>query len=136
LQERKEKEYLSHFSVYNDIKNKLIYRGVSADEIAFIHSYKTDEHKIKLYNDVNSGKIRFLLGSTSKMGAGTNVQERLVGLHNLDAPWKPSDLEQREGRIKIHNSYTDTRRNNRKKKTTAKKTNEISKYMDWKKRHK
>lgn len=99
LEKQKEEEEASKFSVYYDIKNKLINCGVPSEEIVFIHSFKTDEQKIKLYNEVNSGKIRFLLGSTSKMGAGTNVQERLVGLHNLDAPWKPSDLEQREGRI-------------------------------------
>jgi len=89
----------SNFSIYSDLKEKLIAEGVPPKEIAFIHSYNKKEDKERLYNDVNTGNIRFLLGSTKKMGAGTNVQERLVGLHNLDAPWKPSDLEQREGRI-------------------------------------
>ena len=87
------------FDVYNDIKEKLIGRGVPADEIAFIHNYNTDLQKEELFSKVNNGEIRFLLGSTAKMGAGTNVQERLVGLHHMDAPWRPSDLEQREGRI-------------------------------------
>ena len=90
---------INNFSVYTDIKEKLLQGGIPSSEIAFIHTYDTEEQKAKLYDDVNLGNIRFLLGSTQKMGAGTNVQERLVGLHNLDAPWKPSDLEQREGRI-------------------------------------
>lgn len=89
----------SKFSVYDDIKAKLIAKGVPEREIAFIHDYSTPVAKAKLFKAVNSGDIRFLLGSTPKMGAGTNVQERLVGLHHIDAPWRPSDLEQREGRI-------------------------------------
>jgi len=87
------------FSVYDDIKGKLMARGVPEREIAFIHDYNTPAAKDKLFKAVNRGDIRFLLGSTPKMGAGTNVQERLVGLHHIDAPWRPSDLEQREGRI-------------------------------------
>jgi N12 class adenine-specific DNA methylase len=87
------------FSVYDDIKAKLIAKGIPEREIAFIHDYATPTAKDKLFKAVNSGEIRFLLGSTPKMGAGTNVQKRLVGLHHIDAPWRPSDLEQREGRI-------------------------------------
>lgn len=87
------------FSVYDDIRTKLIAKGVPAEQVAFIHDYDTDIQKAKLFDAVNNGDIRILLGSTMKMGAGTNVQRKLVGLHHLDAPWKPSDLEQREGRI-------------------------------------
>lgn len=87
------------FSVYDDIKAKLIAKGVPEREIAFIHDYGTPSAKDKLFRAVNAGEVRFLLGSTPKMGAGTNVQKRLVGLHHIDAPWRPSDLEQREGRI-------------------------------------
>lgn len=87
-----------NFSVYDDLRAKLIAGGVPQNEIAFIHDYPNPEAKAKLFNRVNRGEIRFLFGSTPKMGAGTNVQERIVGLHHIDAPWKPSDLEQREGR--------------------------------------
>jgi hypothetical protein len=86
------------FSVYDDIKRKLIERGVPEMEIRFIHDAKTDAQKDKLFQDMNRGAVRFLLGSTPKMGAGTNVQRRLVAIHHLDAPWRPSDLEQRDGR--------------------------------------
>ncbi|NKE69909.1 diguanylate cyclase [Candidatus Manganitrophus noduliformans] len=86
-------------SVYNDIKRKLILQGIPENEIAFIHDADTDAKKEQLFKNVNSGKVRILMGSTEKMGAGTNVQERLVALHHLDAPWRPRDLEQREGRI-------------------------------------
>lgn len=89
----------AQFSVYDDIKAKLIAKGVPEREIAFIHDYSTPAAKDKLFKAVNTGDVRFLLGSTPKMGAGTNVQKRLVGLHHIDAPWRPSDLEQREGRI-------------------------------------
>jgi len=89
----------SRFSVYDDIKAKLMAKGVPEREIAFIHDYATPVAKAKLFAAVNAGSIRFLLGSTPKLGAGTNVQKRLVGLHHIDAPWRPSDLEQREGRI-------------------------------------
>lgn len=87
------------FSVYDDLRQKLIDRGIPAEEIAFIHDANTDLQKEELFGKVRSGRVRFLFGSTPKMGAGTNVQNRLVGLHHLDAPWRPSDLEQREGRI-------------------------------------
>ncbi len=87
------------FSVYDDIKAKLIAKGVPDREIAFIHDYSTPAAKEKLFKAVNAGDVRFTLGSTPKMGAGTNVQRLLVGLHHIDAPWRPSDLEQREGRI-------------------------------------
>lgn len=89
----------SDFSVYDDLRQKLIDRGIPAEEIAFIHSAKTDIQKGELFAKVKSGRIRVLFGSTAKMGAGMNVQDRLVALHHLDAPWRPSDLEQREGRI-------------------------------------
>ncbi len=87
------------FSVYDDVKEKLIKAGIPESEIAFIHDAKTDLQKSELFAKVRSGAIRFLLGSTSKMGAGTNVQDRLIAEHHLDVPWRPSDLEQREGRI-------------------------------------
>lgn len=87
------------FSVYEDIKQKLIAQGIPEHEIAFIHDYDTPTKKAVLYHNVNLGSVRFLLGSTAKMGAGTNVQKRLVGLHHIDCPWTPKDLEQREGRI-------------------------------------
>ena len=87
------------FNVYDDIKDKLIAKGVPENEIAFIHSYNTDEQKQKLFTNVRSGNIRILLGSTGKMGTGTNVQNKLIAAHHLDCPWRPSDLEQRNGRI-------------------------------------
>ena len=87
------------FSVYDDIKAKLMAQGVPEHEIAFIHDYHTPKKKAELFKRVNRGEVRFLLGSTPKLGAGTNVQQKLVGLHHIDAPWRPSDLEQREGRI-------------------------------------
>ena len=89
----------SQFSVYDDIKTKLIKAGVKEHEIAFIHDYNTPKQKQELFKRVKSGDVRFLMGSTPKLGAGTNVQTRLVALHHIDAPWRPSDLEQREGRI-------------------------------------
>lgn len=87
------------FNVYDDIKEKLIRSGVPEDEIAFIHDAKTADAKDKLFAKVRSGKVRVLLGSTSKMGAGTNAQDKLAALHHLDCPWRPADLQQREGRI-------------------------------------
>lgn len=87
------------FSVYHIIRNELIKRGVNSDEIEYIHNADTDDKKAALFSKVRSGKVRFLLGSTTKMGAGTNVQDRMVALHHMDVPWKPSDIEQREGRI-------------------------------------
>jgi N12 class adenine-specific DNA methylase/murein DD-endopeptidase MepM/ murein hydrolase activator NlpD/2'-5' RNA ligase len=85
--------------VYNRIKAKLVARGIPADQIAFIHDAKTKAQKQKLFDDVNDGTVRVILGSTEKLGAGTNVQRRLVALHHIDAPWRPRDVEQREGRI-------------------------------------
>ena len=87
------------YSVYDDMKQKLMAKGIPADEIAFIHDANTDIRKAKLFADMNAGRVRILLGSTAKMGAGMNVQKRLVAAHHLDAPWRPSDLEQRNGRI-------------------------------------
>lgn len=87
------------FNVYDDIKNKLIQRGVPEDEIEFIHNAKTNSQKLKLFEDMRNGNKRILIGSTSKMGAGMNVQDKLIALHHLDCPWRPSDIEQREGRI-------------------------------------
>lgn len=89
----------AEFSVYDDMKAKLIAAGVAAHQIEFIHDHDTPQAKDLLFKRVNSGDVRYLFGSTPKMGAGTNVQQRLVGLHHIDAPWRPSDLEQREGRI-------------------------------------
>ncbi|MEB0221359.1 DEAD/DEAH box helicase family protein [Pseudomonas sp. AB12(2023)] len=89
----------SAFSVYDDIRTKLLERGVPEHEIRFIHEAGTDLQKSKLFDEMNRGQVRIMLGSTAKMGAGTNVQRRLVAEHHLDAPWRPSDLEQREGRI-------------------------------------
>ncbi|ODU23792.1 MAG: hypothetical protein ABS95_03155 [Verrucomicrobia bacterium SCN 57-15] len=90
---------LRRFSVYDDLKAKLVKAGIPAEQIAFVQNYDTDAQKHALFKDVRAGKIRVLLGSTQKMGAGTNVQERLIALHHLDAPWRPADVEQREGRI-------------------------------------
>jgi N12 class adenine-specific DNA methylase len=87
------------FNVYDDLKQKLIAKGVPENEIAFIHEANTEAKKTELFGKVKAGQVRFLMGSTAKMGAGTNVQERLIALHHLDVGWKPSDLEQREGRI-------------------------------------
>ena len=87
------------FNVYEDIRDKLVKKGVPEREIAFIHDAGTDAKKAELFAKVRSGQVRFLLGSTQKMGAGTNVQDRLAALHHLDVPWRPSDIEQREGRI-------------------------------------
>ena len=87
------------FNVYDDLKQKLIAKGVPDKEIAFIHDANTEAKKTELFGKVKSGQVRFLIGSTAKMGAGTNVQDRLIALHHLDIGWKPSDLEQREGRI-------------------------------------
>jgi hypothetical protein len=87
------------FSVYRDIAEKLERLGVPTREIAFIQDYDSDASKLALFRDVRAGKVRVLFGSTQKMGSGTNVQERLIALHHLDAPWRPADVEQREGRI-------------------------------------
>ena len=87
------------FTVYDDIRQKLIAHGMPADQIAFIHEANTEVRKKELFSKVRTGQVRVLLGSTAKMGAGTNVQDRLVALHDLDCPWRPGDLEQRQGRI-------------------------------------
>jgi hypothetical protein len=87
------------FCVYDDIKDKLIAKGVSSQEIAFIHDAKNEKQKSELFAKVRSGEVRILLGSTGKMGTGTNVQDRIIALHDLDVPWRPSDLEQRRGRM-------------------------------------
>ena len=87
------------FSVYNDIRKKLIERGVPESEIRFIHEAETDVKKKELFQKVRKGEVRVLMGSTQKMGAGTNVQDRLIALHDVDCPWRPADLEQRSGRI-------------------------------------
>ena len=87
------------FNVYDDMREKLIARGIPAEQIRFIHEATTDAQKKELFGKVRSGEVRVLLGSTPKMGAGTNVQDRLIAIHNLDCPWRPSDLEQRQGRI-------------------------------------
>ena len=87
------------FSVYEDMRDKLVARGIPSEEVAFTQDYDGDAAKVGLFRDVRAGKIRVLFGSTLKMGAGTNVQERLIALHHLDAPWRPADVEQREGRI-------------------------------------
>ena len=87
------------FNVYDDMREKLIARGIPAEQICFIHEATTDAQKKELFGKVRSGEVRVLLGSTPKMGAGTNVQDRLIAIHNLDCPWRPSDLEQRQGRI-------------------------------------
>nr|WP_243422874.1 SNF2-related protein [Pseudoflavonifractor phocaeensis] len=87
------------FTIYEDIRQKLIAQGMSAEQIAFIHEAKTEVQKKELFSKVRTGQVRVLLGSTAKMGAGTNVQDRLVALHDLDCPWRPGDLAQRKGRI-------------------------------------
>jgi len=90
------------FNVYEDIKNKLVEKGVPENEIAFIHNANTDTRKAELFGKVRSGQVRFLLGSTQKMGAGTNVQDRLIALHHLDVPWRPSE----EGRTQRYMAKT------------------------------
>ncbi len=87
------------FNVYDDMREKLIARGIPAEQVRFIHEATTDAQKKELFGRVRSGEVRVLFGSTPKMGAGTNVQDRLIAIHNLDCPWRPSDLEQRQGRI-------------------------------------
>lgn len=87
------------FNVYDDVREKIIQRGIPAEQVRFIHEANTDTQKKELFAKVRSGEVRILLGSTQKMGAGTNVQDRLIAIHNIDCPWRPSDLEQRQGRI-------------------------------------
>ena len=94
--------------VYHDVKRKLIRKGVPEKEIAFIHEANTELRKTELFGKVRSGQVRFLIGSTQKMGAGTNVQDRLIALHHLDVPWRPSDIEQQEGRILRQGNRNDT----------------------------
>lgn len=89
----------SDFCVYDDIKSKLIAKGVHENEIAFIHSAKTEKAKSELFEKVRNGSVRVLIGSTGKLGMGTNVQDRLIATHDLDIPWRPADLEQRKGRV-------------------------------------
>ncbi len=100
-------EVESDFSVYGDMKEKLIGRGIPAKEIAFIHDAKTDLAKERLFESVRQGSVRILLGSTEKLGMGTNVQDRLIAMHHLDAPWRPSDIEQRDGRILRQGNMND-----------------------------
>lgn len=91
--------YDGSFNVYDDLKTKLVHMGIPADEVAFIHDAKTDAQKDALFAAVRAGRVRVLIGSTFKMGAGTNCQDRLIAEHHLDVPWRPADLEQRQGRI-------------------------------------
>ena len=95
------------FNVYDDVRNKLAARGIPKEEIAFIHEYNTETKKADLFAKVRTGQVRILMGSTPKLGAGTNVQDRLIALHHLDCPWKPSDLEQQEGRILRQGNQND-----------------------------
>ena len=95
------------FNVYDDVRNKLVARGILKEEIAFIHEYNTETKKADLFAKVRAGQVRILMGSTPKLGAGTNVQDRLIALHHLDCPWKPSDLEQQEGRILRQGNQND-----------------------------
>ena len=95
------------FNVYDDVRNKLVARGIPKEEIAFIHEYNTEVKKAELFAKVRAGQVRILMGSTPKLGAGTNVQDRLIALHHLDCPWKPSDLEQQEGRILRQGNQND-----------------------------
>ena len=95
------------FNVYDDVRNKLAARGIPKEEIAFIHEYNTEAKKAELFAKVRAGQVRILMGSTPKLGAGTNVQDRLIALHHLDCPWKPSDLEQQEGRILRQGNQND-----------------------------
>ena len=96
------------FTVYEDIRQKLIAKGVPAEQIAFIHEANTEVRKKELFSKVRTGQVRVLLGSTAKMGAGTNVQDRLVALHDLDCPWRPGDLAQRKGRIERQGNQNET----------------------------
>ena len=95
------------FNVYDDVRNKLVERGIPKEEIAFIHEYNTEVRKAELFAKVRAGQVRILMGSTPKLGAGTNVQDRLLALHHLDCPWKPYDLEQQEGRILRQGNQND-----------------------------
>ena len=105
-----ETERLDRLGVYGEIKRELIKRGIPAEEIAFIHDFDTPAKKARAFADVNAGKIRVIIASTEKAGTGVNMQERLYALHHLDAPWRPADVEQREGRIlRQGNRYSEVR---------------------------
>ena len=95
------------FNVYDDVREKLVAKGIPREEVAFIHEAGTETKKAELFSKVRSGQVRILLGSTPKLGAGTNIQDRLIALHHLDAPWKPADLEQQEGRILRQGNQND-----------------------------
>jgi len=95
------------FNAYDDLKTKLIAKGVPAEEIAFIHEANTETKKKELFAKVRKGQVRVLIGSTQKMGAGTNVQDKLIALHDMDCPWRPADLAQRLGRI-VRQGNSDT----------------------------
>jgi hypothetical protein len=101
-----EQERLDRDGIYGEIKREFIKRGIPAHEIAFIHDFKTPADKARAFAAANAGKIRVMIASTEKAGAGTNMQERLAALHHLDGPWRPSDVEQREGRI-LRCPFTD-----------------------------
>ena len=96
------------FNIYDEVRDKLIDRGIPPKEVAFIHDADTDAKKKTLFDAVNAGRVRILMGSTEKMGAGTNVQKKLIALHHLDAPWRPRDIEQREGRILRQGNENET----------------------------
>lgn len=100
-------EETGKFCVYDDIRDKLIAKGIPATEIAYIHNAKTEAQKSELFSKVRSGEVRILLGSTGKMGTGTNVQDRIIALHDLDVPWRPADLEQRRGRMVIQGNINE-----------------------------
>lgn len=100
-------EETGKFCVYDDIRDKLIAKGIPATEIAYIHNAKTEAQKSELFSKVRSGEVRILLGSTGKMGTGTNVQDRIIALHDLDVPWRPADLEQRRGRMVRQGNIND-----------------------------
>ena len=97
------------FNIYDDIKNKLIQKGIPENEIAYIHNAKTEIQKKELFNKVREGNVRVLMGSTAKMGAGTNVQQKLIALHHIDCPWRPSDVGRilRTFKIKKNVEVTD-----------------------------
>ena len=106
--------YGTDFDAYNDLKYKLVQKGIPSDEIAFIHDADTEEQKQNLFDNVNSGRVRVLIGSTEKCGAGTNVQKRLVALHHLDTPYRPSDVGRilRTFKIKKNVEVTDNGKDN------------------------
>ncbi|MCI0392337.1 MAG: helicase C-terminal domain-containing protein [Acidobacteria bacterium] len=105
-----EQERLDRQGIYGEIKRELVKRGIPAEEIAFIHDFDTPAQKARAFADANAGKIRVMIASTEKAGAGTNMQQRLAALHHLDAPWRPSDVEQREGRIlRPNNRFSEVR---------------------------